>query len=128
MAEGKLVEMPVEGVDILENDIMSLSPELLAALLRDHTTGRKIFWATHDYEALGKGYGYHDEITPESITGANCRIITPRMYKAEDVQAERKRNKADLGAACRAVWNRLAKVGMVATPPDASSKGTWCQL
>ena len=89
-------DKPAQNADILENDIMSLSPELLAALLRDHTTGRNIFWATHDYEALGKGYGYHDEITPESITGANGRIITPRMYKAEDVQAERKRNKAEI--------------------------------
>ena len=33
-----------------------LSPEVLPILLRDHTTGRNIFWATHDYEALGSPY------------------------------------------------------------------------
>ena len=43
-------------IDIRENDLLELSPEVLATLLRDHTTGRNIFWATHDYEALGSGY------------------------------------------------------------------------
>ena len=46
-------------VDIRENDLLELSRDVLDALLRDHTTGRNIFWATHDYEALGSGYNYH---------------------------------------------------------------------
>ena len=52
--------MPVE-VDILEDSIFRLSPELLNNLLKDHTTSkediqRNIFWATSDYEYLGEGY------------------------------------------------------------------------
>ena len=54
--------MPVE-VDILEDSIFRLSPELLNNLLKDHTTSkediqRNIFWATSDYEYLGEGYQY----------------------------------------------------------------------
>lgn len=50
---------------IREDDLLTLSAEVLDTLLRDHTTGRNIFWATHDYEALGPAYGYHSEIRPK---------------------------------------------------------------
>ena len=50
-------------VDILENDILQKHSELLAELLRDHTTGRNIFWATNDYEERGESYAFHSEIT-----------------------------------------------------------------
>ena len=40
-------------IDIREDDLLALSAEVLDTLLRDHTTGKNIFWATHDYEALG---------------------------------------------------------------------------
>ena len=45
--------MPVE-VDILEDCIFRLSPDLLNTLLKDHTMSREgiqrnIFWATSDY-------------------------------------------------------------------------------
>ena len=56
-------------IDIREDDLSAISPEVLATLLRDHTTGRNIFWATHDYEALGSAYDYHAQILPELITG-----------------------------------------------------------
>ena len=51
--------MPVE-VDILEDSIFRLSPDLLNTLLKDHTTSREgvqrnIFWATSDYERHGEG-------------------------------------------------------------------------
>ena len=39
-------------IDIRENYLQEISPEVLATLLRDHTTGRNIFWATQDYEAF----------------------------------------------------------------------------
>lgn len=36
--------------DILENDILRRWPEVMRALLKDHTTNRNIFWATDMYE------------------------------------------------------------------------------
>lgn len=59
-------------VDIKENEIFELSPELLNALLKDHTLSTderqvNIFWATDNYADRGDGYQYGDEITIDSI-------------------------------------------------------------
>ena len=35
-------------IDIREDDLQALSAEVLDTLLHDHTTGKNIFWATHD--------------------------------------------------------------------------------
>lgn len=80
---------------------MQASPELLSTLLKDHTTSRgdavcNIFWATSDYEYLGKGYGYHDPILPELITGDNGRVIMPRVLKHKDTQSARVRDMAEV--------------------------------
>ncbi len=87
--------------DILENDIFRASPELLAALLIDHTTSKgdaihNIFWATSDYEHLGAGYGYNEPILPELITGDNGHVIMPRILKHKDTQSARVRNMAEV--------------------------------
>ena len=57
------------SVDVREDDLRELSAEVLDTLLRDHTTGKNIVWATHDYEPLGSMYDYHSEILPDLITG-----------------------------------------------------------
>ena len=89
--------LPMDGTaDILEDDIWREMPEVLIALLRDHTTGRNIFWATNDYASRGAGYGFHDEITPEGITGANGHVIVPRVLKDAAVQNSRKRDHAEI--------------------------------
>ncbi len=73
-----------------------MSPEVLATLLRDHTTGRNIFWATHDYEALGTMYGYHSEILPELITGEHGMVIRPRVLKSKENQTDRSKGMAEV--------------------------------
>ena len=83
-------------VNILENDILQKYPDVLAELLRDHTTGRNIFWATNDYEELGKGYDFKDEITIESITGENEGIIKPRVLKSKENQKGRSKKMAEI--------------------------------
>ena len=92
--------MPVE-VDILEDSIFRLSPELLNNLLKDHTTSkediqRNIFWATSDYEYLGEGYQYDSPILPSLITGDNGRVIMPRILKSRDTQTARSREMAEV--------------------------------
>lgn len=54
--------------DILEWDIPE---EVLAVLLKDHTTGRNLIWATDDYAERGKGFGANDEMHTEECPG--CR-------------------------------------------------------
>ena len=85
--------MPENVVDILENDF---SPEILAQLLCDHTTGRNILWCTHDYESKGKGYQYADEIRRELITGQHGTIIRPRVLKSKAEHSDRVKDMAEV--------------------------------
>ena len=83
-------------IDIREDDLSAISPEVLATLLRDHTTGRNIFWATHDYEALGSAYDYHAQILPKLITGKNGKVIRPRVLKSKENQTDRAKDMAEV--------------------------------
>ena len=83
-------------IDIRENDLLELSAEVLATLLRDHTTGHNIFWATHDYEALGRAYDYHSEILPELITEEHGMVIRPRVLKSKENQTDRAKDMAEV--------------------------------
>ena len=85
--------MPENVVDILENDF---SPEILAQLLCDHTTGRNILWCTHDYKSKGEGYQYADEIRRELITGEHGTIIRPRVMKSKAEQSDRVKDMAEV--------------------------------
>ena len=85
--------MPRNAVDILENDF---APEVLEQLLRDHTTRKNIFWATNDYESMGEGYGYNDEIMPERITGTFGKVVKPRVLKSKEQQADRSKGMAEV--------------------------------
>ena len=90
------MEADLPCIDIREESLLELSPEVLAVLLRDHTTGRNIFWATHDYEPLGGGYDYHSEILPELITGEKGMVIRPRVFKSKENQTDRSKDMAEV--------------------------------
>lgn len=83
-------------IDIREDDLLALSAEVLDTLLRDHTTGQNIFWATHDYEALGAEYDYHAPILPGLITGQRGMVIRPRVLKTKAEQADRSKDMAEV--------------------------------
>lgn len=77
------------NVDINETEIFNLYPEVLDTLLKDHTTGRNIFWATDSYAHRADGFQYSDTITVEHIIGENGMVIRPRALKSKDEQTER---------------------------------------
>lgn len=83
-------------IDISENEILASSPELLAALLKDHTTKGNIFWATDNYAERGEGYQFSDPITIEAITGENGSVIVPRAWKSRRQQQLRSREMAEV--------------------------------
>ncbi len=92
--------MPRE-IDILEDRILQLSPELLDTLLLDRTKSREgdpcnIFWGTKDYAHRGEGYQYGDPITPSLITADNGHVIMPRVLKAKDKQTARSKDMAEV--------------------------------
>jgi hypothetical protein len=39
------------GINILENELVAQYPDVLEILLRDHTTQKKLFWATNISES-----------------------------------------------------------------------------
>lgn len=80
-------------IDILEH---GLSSKVLETLLCDHTTGHNIFWATHDYEALGEGYQYADELRPELISGERAGVVKPRVLKSRENQTDRSKDMAEV--------------------------------
>jgi hypothetical protein len=84
------------SVDIREDDLRELSAEVLDTLLRDHTTGLNIVWATHDYESLGSMYDYHSEILPDLITGERGMVIRPRVLKSKEEQTDRVKDMAEV--------------------------------
>ena len=88
-------------VDIRENELFELSPQLLNMLLKDHTLSTdneqvNIFWATDNYADRGKGYQYNDQIKIEAITGPNGNIIMPRAVKTREQQQQRSREMAEV--------------------------------
>ncbi|MCR4619065.1 MAG: restriction endonuclease subunit M [Paludibacteraceae bacterium] len=88
--------------DILENDILKISPDILGILLKDHSvshfykTERNIIWATNDYRSLGEEYSFHKEIKQELITGENGLVIRPRAHKDAEEQRKRIIDKAEV--------------------------------
>lgn len=84
------------GIDILENEIVTQYPDVLEILLRDHTTQKNIFWATNNYEQLGKSYDFNSNIFPELITGENGNIIMPRVHKDKVLQQSRSKEMAEV--------------------------------
>lgn len=88
--------MSIHDVDISENALLRSFPRVLEALLLDHTTRRPIFWATDHYAGLGPGYGRHDSITPERITGEHGDVIRPRVLKSREQQLDRTKQMAEV--------------------------------
>lgn len=82
--------------DIYKNVILTLGEEVLEVLLCDHTTGENIFWATSDYECLGKGFGYKMPILPELVTGKNNKVVMPRVLKSKEQQTARAKDMAEV--------------------------------
>ena len=83
-------------VDINQTMVFEQYPEVLEMLLKDHTTGKNIFWATDSYSHLGKGYQFNDEIKIEHITEKNGMIIRPRVLKERTEQNERTKGMAEV--------------------------------
>lgn len=95
--------MQTNLIDISEDEIFERMPEVLSTLLRDHTLSgtdpsdfHHIKWATKDYEGLGEGFQYEDEINIESITGPHGNVIQPHICKEKEVQRSRVKDKAEV--------------------------------
>ena len=88
--------LPEQNIDIKENDLLRIDPELLSILLKDKTTGKNIIWATDNYSKYGFSYSAEKEIKIELITSRHGGIIKPRIEKSKTEQQQRVRQKAEV--------------------------------
>ena len=82
------------GIDIFEDDILNLDAEVLERLLWDHSRPKyfldgeerhhHIYWATDNYESMGDGYQFFDEIQISSITQDYRHVVRPRAVKSKE--------------------------------------------
>lgn len=84
------------NVDVSEDAIVDIAPQVLKLLLVDRATGGSIIWATDHYVALGDGYDPAAQITVDSITGVHQGVIRPRVEKSKEHRWDRTKDKAEV--------------------------------
>lgn len=94
MPENNLI--PADKIDVVEQSIQDISPDLLKILLSDKTTKKFIRWGSDNYIAYGLEYHIDQEITPKLITGSYTDIIQPRVAKPEEQRTKRTRDNAEV--------------------------------
>ncbi len=82
--------MNYNDIDVKENYIKQLDEELLSILLKDHSSGKNIIWATDNYEAKGHKYYEDQPITINAVTGKYGLVIRPRIDKSKKEQQHRR--------------------------------------
>lgn len=83
-------------VDIIEQEILELGKDIMKILLKDRTTGKNIIWATNDYKLHGQQCSAENEIKIVQVTGANTKVIQPRVTKNKKNQELRTKDKAEV--------------------------------
>lgn len=83
-------------VDIIEDYIYDLNPELLDVLLKDHSSNKNIIWATDNYTPFGKGYDFKSGIKSKAIINIHSNVIKPRVNKTKSEQEYRIKQKAEV--------------------------------
>lgn len=83
-------------IDISEQELLNVFPNLLDTLLIDRTTKQNIIWGTDNYKYLGYSYTPYFKITKELITGSRKNIIQPRVVKTKAQQDSRRKDKAEV--------------------------------
>lgn len=83
-------------VDINEQQIYEMHPELLRILLKDCTTNRTIIWGTNNYLSYGADYGERYPMHIDQITGTHAGIIQPRVAKSHEHKGARTKEMAEV--------------------------------
>ena len=84
------------AIDIKEEYIARLDPDLLKVLLFDRTSRQNIIWATVHYAERGLGFQPDDYLEIQRITGRNKNVIRPRIVKSKKEQSMRVKSKAEV--------------------------------
>ena len=69
---------------------------VLRILLKDHSTGENIIWATDNYSHLGNTYHYAATMRLKDLVKLDKSIIQPRVYKTLELQKQRTKVNAEV--------------------------------
>lgn len=83
-------------IDVIEQNIQDISPELLKILLSDKTTKKYLRWGSDNYIDYGPEYYADQEMKPDLITESMTKVIQPRVLKSEEERMKRTRDKAEV--------------------------------
>lgn len=83
-------------IDVIEQQIQDISPDLMKILLSDKSTKGYIRWGSDNYADLGPEYQADQEMKPELVTGKHTVLIQPRVSKSEEEKIRRTRDKAEV--------------------------------
>lgn len=83
-------------IDIIEQEIVSMSEKFFDVLLKDRTTKKNICWATDYYISRGSAYYPQEPITKGLVTGNNRKLVQPRIAKPHEIQSKRTKEKAEV--------------------------------
>ena len=83
-------------IDINEQQIYEMYPDLLRVLLKDRTTDRTIIWGTDNYLAYGQEYDKRYPMHIDQITGLHAGMIRPRVEKSHEKKGARTKTMAEV--------------------------------
>ncbi|WP_300920097.1 restriction endonuclease subunit M [uncultured Dubosiella sp.] len=84
------------SIEEFESALYQLYPSILRVLLKDHTTGKNIVWATSSHFEFGAEFGPDKPLNPTSIIFGKRHFLKTRATKSQAAQAERTKNKAEV--------------------------------
>lgn len=70
--------------------------DILPILLKEHSTGKNLVWATDIYSHRGHLYESESQIMPMLITGFYIDVIKPRVKKCKNEQRERSKENGEV--------------------------------
>lgn len=79
-----------------ESALYELYPSILRTLLKDHTSGKNIVWATSSHLEFGVGFGANKQLEPGAVIFGKRNFLKPRVEKSQAAQTARTKDKAEV--------------------------------
>lgn len=79
-----------------ETTLYKIYPSILRTLLKDHTTGKSIVWATSSHLEFGAQFGPDKQLGFNTVIFGKRHFLKPRVEKSQAVKTARTKDKAEV--------------------------------
>ncbi len=79
-----------------ESALYELYPSILRTLIKDHTTGKSIVWATSSHLEFGVPFGADKQLDTSTVPFGKRNFLKPRVQKSQAAQTARTKDKAEV--------------------------------